>query len=198
MIRQAVTARHRWSALKGCLSLPGRFMREQGVLMELQSRNVLRERHPVDLIEGVAHRNAWAFERTGDDELSVCVTGGWSDYSISFSWMEDFEALHLACAFNLKVPEHRKLEVMRLLSLVNEQMLFGHFDLWSQEGAVMFRQSLMLAGGVEPTRRQVEVLLSSALDACECYFQAFQFVATMNMPAQNALSGVLFETVGNA
>ncbi len=166
--------------------------------MELHTVEFLRERHPVDLIEGVAHRNAWSFERTGDDELSVCVTGGWSDYQVSFSWMEDFESLHLACAFDLAVPEHRRLEVMRLLSLVNEQMLFGHFDLWSQEGAVMFRSSLLLAGGVEPTSRQVEVLLSSALDACECYFQAFRFVSVSRMGARDAMAGVLFETAGNA
>jgi hypothetical protein len=87
---------------------------------------------------------------------------------------------------------------LRLLSLINEQMLFGHFDLWEQEGAVMFRQSLLLAGGVEPTSRQVEMLLSSALEACECYFQAFQFVVWSGVSAKDALAGVLFETYGNA
>ena len=130
----------------------------------------------MDVIEQVAHNNDWSFERAGDDEISITVVGNWTEYQVSFSWMEDFEALHLACAFDIKVPENRALEVMRLLSLINEQMLFGHFDLWEQEGAIMFRQSLLLAGGVEPSSQQVEVLLSSALEACECYFQAFQFV----------------------
>ena len=77
-------------------------------------------------------------------------------------------------------------------------MLFGHFDLWSGQGAVMFRHSLLLAGGVEPTPRQVEVLFSSALEACECYFEAFRFVCVSTSTAKDALSGVLFETVGNA
>ncbi|PZO82167.1 MAG: hypothetical protein DI629_01515 [Mesorhizobium amorphae] len=166
--------------------------------MEVQLGETSRERHPVDLIERVANRNAWAFERTGDDELALSVAGGLSNYHVSFSWMEDFEALHLACSFDLTVPEHRGLEVMRLLALVNEQMLFGHFDLWSQEGAVIFRQSLLLAGGIEPAPRQVEVLLSSALEACECYVQAFRFVAGSAMGARDALTGVLFETAGNA
>lgn len=157
-----------------------------------------RERHPVDVIERVAHHNEWAFERSGDDEIAISVSGGWSDYHVSFSWMEDFEALHLACAFDLTVPESRMLETMRLLVLVNEQMLFGHFDLWEQEGAIMFRQSLLLAGGAEPTGRQVEGLLSSALDACEGYFQAFRFVATAGASAKDALAGALFETAGSA
>jgi hypothetical protein len=59
----------------------------------------------------------------------------------------------------------------------------------------MFRQSLLLAGGVEPSSQQVEVLLSSALEACECYFQAFQFVVWSGTSAKDALAGVLFETL---
>ena len=166
--------------------------------MELAEIGLQRDSHPVDVIERVASTNDWSFERSGDDEISISVAGNWTDYHVSFSWMEDFEALHLACAFDIKVTDARALEIMRLLSLINEQMLFGHFDLWEQEGAIMFRQSLLLAGGVEPTSLQVEVLLSSALEACECYFQAFQFVLWSGMPARQALDSVLFETYGNA
>ena len=166
--------------------------------MELVELDIARDLHPVDVIEQVAHNNDWSFERTGDDEIAISVTGTWTDYHVSFSWMEDFEAVHLACAFDIKVPETRTLEVMRLLSLINEQMLFGHFDLWEQEGAIMFRQSLLLAGGADPTSQQVEVLLSSALEACECYFPAFQFVVWSGTSAKEALAGVLFETSGTA
>ncbi len=166
--------------------------------MSLLELDIARELHPVDVIEHVAHTNDWSFERSGDDEISISVAGNWTDYHVSFSWIEDFEALHLACAFDIKVPETRTLEVLRLLSLINEQMLLGHFDLWEQEGAIMFRQSLLLAGGAEPTGRQVEVLLHSALEACECYFQAFQFVIWTGSTAREALEGALFETKGNA
>ncbi|GAB1582582.1 MULTISPECIES: YbjN domain-containing protein [Phyllobacteriaceae] len=166
--------------------------------MSLLELEIARDAHPVDVIEQVAHSNDWSFERTGDDEIAMSVAGLWTDYHVSFSWMEDFEALHLACAFDIKVGEARVNEVLRLLSLINEQLLMGHFDLWQQEGAIMFRQSLLLAGGAEPTSRQVEVLLASALDACECYFQAFQFVVWSGVSARDALDSVLFETVGHA
>ena len=166
--------------------------------MSLLEIDLSREAHPVDVIEAVANANEWAFERAGDDEIAISVAGNWTDYHISFSWMEDFEALHLACAFDIKVTEPRVTEVMRLLALINEQMLFGHFDLWEQEGAIMFRQALMLNGGVEPTGQQVEVLLSTALEACECYFQAFQFVVWSGVSARDALQSVLFETHGSA
>jgi hypothetical protein len=157
-----------------------------------------RQSNPVDMIEVVAASNDWTFERSGEDEIAMTVEGRWADYHISFSWMEEFEALHLACAFDIKVTDTRVNEVIRLLSHVNGQVLMGHFDLWRQEDVVIFRQSLLLAGGAEPTSQQVEVLLSSALEACETYYQAFQFVVWSGMDAKSAMEAVLFETVGEA
>lgn len=87
-------------------------------------------------------------------------------------------------------------EVIKLIAHINGEVLLGHFDVWQNADIVIFRQSLLLSGGVEPTGRQVEVLLSSALDACEAYYQAFQFVVWSGMDAQSAVSAVMFETVG--
>jgi len=157
-----------------------------------------RQSHPVDVIEQIAAINDWTFERAGDDEITISVSGGWADYHVSFSWMEDREAIHLACAFDLKVPETRKFEVMRLITSVNEQLWIGHFDLWSAEGVVMFRQALLLSGGVEPNTHQVERLLVTAIEACERYFQAFQFVIWAGKSAKEALGTALFETQGEA
>ena len=79
--------------------------------------------------------------------------------------MDDIEALHLACAFDLKVPERRRAEVLALIALINEQLWVGHFDLWTKDGMVMFRHALLLAGGVEVAGQQCEALLDAALDA---------------------------------
>jgi hypothetical protein len=157
-----------------------------------------RPENPVDTIETVAALNDWTFERSDDDEITISIAGSWCDYHVSFSWMEDVEALHLACAFDLKVTELRKTEVIRLLALVNEQLWAGHFDLWSKEGVVMFRQSLMLAGGAEPSSAQIEAMLANALENCERFYQAFQFVVWAGHSAQEALSTALFETAGEA
>jgi hypothetical protein len=157
-----------------------------------------RQTHPVDVIEHVAALEDWSFERAQDDEITVSVTGRFTDYHVSFSWMENVEALHMACTFDLKVTEPRRTEVTRLLSLVNEQMWLGHFDLWSNEGVVLFRHALVLAGGTDPSARQIGALLTSAVEACDRYYQAFQFVVWAGRSAQEALEGALFETVGEA
>jgi hypothetical protein len=112
--------------------------------------------------------------------------------------MHDIEALHLACAFDLRVPDRRKADVQQLISFINEQMWVGHFDLWTNEGMVMFRHALMLSGGIGASGKQCEALLDNALEACERYFSAFQFVVWAGKPAREALDAAMFETSGEA
>ena len=154
--------------------------------------------NPLDMVERVAATNNWSFERAGDDELTILVRGKWADYQVSFTWMADIEALHLACAFELKVPDHCRAEVASLISLVNEQMWIGHFDLWTKDGIVMYRHALVLAGGSPTSGPQCEALLSVALDACERYYPAYQFVVWAGKGAREALDAAVFETHGEA
>ena len=154
--------------------------------------------NPLDVVERLAAVNDWTFERAGDDEITILVTGKWTDYQVSYTWMYDIEALHLACAFELKVPERSRSEVQQLISMINEQLWIGHFDLWTQDGLVMYRHALVLAGGVEASGRQCESLLGTALDSCERYFPAFQFVVWAGKGAREALDAAMFETQGQA
>ena len=166
--------------------------------MRLQNAAVAREAHPLDIIESVAAQHEWAFERAGDDEIAITAGGQHSAYTVSYSWMEDCEALHLACAFDMKVARSRTGEVARLVTLINEQLLMGHFDFWQRENVIMFRQSLILPGGLDPTERQIEALFESAVETCDVYFSAFQFVVWSGLPARDALDSALFETIGTA
>jgi hypothetical protein len=157
-----------------------------------------RAEHPLDVVERLASLRDWIFDRAETDEMSISVSGRWTDYHVAFTWIEDVEALHVACAFDLKVPERRRAEVLQLVSRINEQMWVGHFDLWSSENVVMFRHSLLLAGGAEATHAQCETMLRASVEACERYFQAFQFVIWAGKTAREALDAVLFETEGQA
>lgn len=157
-----------------------------------------RPEHPVDIVERVAALNQWTFERADEDEISISVAGGWSDYHVSFTWLEDMDSLHIGAAFDLKVPEGRRVEVLRLVSRINEQLWVGHFDLWTSENAVMFRHALLLPGGIAATSDQCESMLKIAVDACERYYQAFQFVVWAGKDAREALASTMFDTVGEA
>ncbi|MEM8794388.1 MAG: YbjN domain-containing protein [Pseudomonadota bacterium] len=157
-----------------------------------------RHSNPVDVIEAIAGFNDWAFERSTDDEITIAVVGRWSEYNVSFSWMDEVESLHLACGFELAFKSERNQEILRLLALINEQMWAGHFEWWRKDNLVIFRHTLPLAGGVEPATRQVEAMLENALVSCEQYFQAFQFVLWAGNDAKDALAAAMFETKGEA
>ena len=166
--------------------------------MSLSQIAVDRHENPVDLIERLAASNEWSFDRDEEDEISISVSGVWTDYNIAFTWLQDMEALHVACAFDLKVPAPRRNDVLGLVALINEQMWIGHFDIWPGDGVIMFRHALLLAGNAELNGRQCESVLAAAVMACERYYQAFQFVVWAGKTGKEALETAMIETHGEA
>jgi hypothetical protein len=154
--------------------------------------------NPLQVVEDIAAVNSWSFERSGDNEITILVKGQWTDYQVCFTWMGEIEALHLACTFDMKIPDARRAEVQKLIALVNEQLWIGHFDIWMQSGLVMFRQALPLNGGLTATNLQCEAMLAGAVDASERYFPAMQFVVWAGKSAKEAMAAAMFETEGEA
>jgi len=153
--------------------------------------------NPIDVLEQLAHQHDWAIERTVDDELTLVVAGEWTDYHMSVNWRTDLEAVHLACAFDFKIPDYRQPEIYRLLAQINEQLWIGHFDFWSEDGLLMFRHGMPL-NGAEMSVGQCEALLKAALESCEQYYQAFQFVVWAGKGSREALVSTMFTTEGQA
>jgi hypothetical protein len=159
--------------------------------------NFDRLTNPVDMVEHIATIHDWTFERSAPDELTLSVAGSWCDYHISLTWRDDLEALHLACAFDFKASRARLAEIYRLLALINEQLWLGHFDLWKDDGLLLYRHGLLLTGA-ETQAAQCEALLRAALEACERYYQSFQFVLWAGKSAEEALAATMIETQGQA
>ena len=166
--------------------------------MSLLEGIVDSHKHPLAVVEDIASDNNWAFERSGEDEVTIVSKGDWTEYQLSFTWMSEIEALHLACAFDMKVPDARKAEVQRLVAGINEQLWVGHFDLWTQTGMIMHRQALVLPGGLTASSAQCQSMLAGAIHACERYFPAFQFVVWAGKTTAQAMDAAMFDTVGEA
>ncbi len=154
--------------------------------------------NPIEVVERMAARNDWMFERSSAEELRIVVTGKSADYQLSYTWMQEIEALHLACAFDLKVPERPRAEVYTLISMINTRLWVGHFDLWVSEGLVMYRHALQLPSDDEVSAEQCKMMLGTALHTCETYYSAFQFVVWAGKTAEEALQATAFDTKGNA
>ena len=156
------------------------------------------QNNPLNAVEQMAADHSWPFEHAGEDEIALIVDGRCTNYQISFTWMHEIEALHLACAFDMKVPETRLSDVRQLITLINEDLWIGHFDVWTRSGMIMFRYALILAGGGCASVRQCEAVLGAALDSSERYFPAFQFVVWAGKSAREAIDSAMVETSGRA
>ena len=163
-----------------------------------ESRPDDRPEHPVDVVERLAAGNEWDFDRAEVDEISILVSGRFANYDVAFTWLAELESLHVSCSFDLKTPPHKRAAIGELTQLINEQLWLGHFDLWTQQDLVMFRHSLCLAGGAVASDAQCGAVVKAAVNACETYFQSFQFVLWANRGPREAIALAAFETQGIA
>jgi hypothetical protein len=154
--------------------------------------------NPLDRVERLAESRRWPMERPGDDEVVMSISGGWCNLHLSLYWRDDLESLQFSCSYEMKVPDTRQPEVLKLLSLVNAQLLHGHFDVWAADGLITFRHTLLLSGGAEANDAQCDALIRIGIDACQHYFPALQFVIWAGQTAEAALENALLETHGEA
>ncbi len=99
--------------------------------------------HPIDLLERTVEDNGWPFERAGRDELNLSVAGKWCDHHFSFTWRDDLQSLHLSSAFEMRVADDRRKDIAELLMLLNARLWIGHFDLWPDDGQLLFRHAMI-------------------------------------------------------
>jgi hypothetical protein len=114
------------------------------------------------------------------------------------SWRAEIGALHFSCAFDLKTPKSRRRDIHTLLAMLNEKLAIGHFDLWPEDGVVMFRHALLLRGGASVTTELIEDLVQIALGECERCYPAFQFLLWGGKSPEDAIAASMLETVGEA
>lgn len=154
--------------------------------------------HPLDVIEQMVQAKDWLFDRNSDHEMAVRVPGRWCDYNLFFAWNEAVEAMHFSCAFDMRVPNAKRPLVYDLIANVNEGLWLGHFCLWVDEGQPLFRHVLPLRGVKQPTPEQIEDVIETAVEECDRYYPAFQFVVWGGKTADEALAAALIDTVGEA
>lgn len=163
----------------------------------LEEQRLMRT-NPLDLLEQVVAREAWPFERTAEDELNISVAGHYCELRLSFTWADDLEALLLACAFDMKVPLAKRRDAHSLLALVNERLWLGHFDLWSEDSAIVFRHGLLLPGGTASTAAQCEGLIRLGIEASERFYPAFQYLIWGGKSPEEAIEAAMLDCVGEA
>jgi len=154
--------------------------------------------NPLDTLEELVAANEWRFDRSSDDEMVVEIAGRWCEFRMHFVWQEDLSAMYFSCLFDLRVPAHRRGVACELLAIINEKLWLGHFDLCSEELVPIFRHTMLLRGVGGASVELLEDLVDIAVNECERFYPAFQFVLWGGRTPSEAVAAAMLETVGEA
>src|ERR1700688_3681111 len=104
--------------------------------------DVLIALDPLDVVERVLMAENLSFDRTEDGDLAFALTGDWKDYELWFAWRPEADCLQLCLALDMQALKAQRLAACELTSLVNQRIWLGHFEVWSDDGEVVFRHAL--------------------------------------------------------
>ena len=164
------------------------------MLSDTLRRGTHRAANPMDMIEEAIAAKEWVYDRRCDTELAVEAPGTWCDYGMFFAWSEELNALHFSCALDMRVQPKLMAQIYELLAKLNERLWMGHFAIWVEEGIPMFRHTVRL-----PDRLDIDLvteLMDLAMQECERYYPAFQFVIWGGKSPEESLAAALIGVSG--
>ena len=153
---------------------------------------------PVDMLVSLFEARGWPHELIGEDEVSSEVQGAWAKYQVRAIWRREDNVLQLLCLPDVRVGDEKRAAMFELLSLVNEQLWLGHFDLWSNGAVLLYRHGLMLADDGLLSLSQAQTAVEAAVEECDRFYPAFQFVMWGGRDARDALDSALVDAAGEA
>jgi hypothetical protein len=153
---------------------------------------------PVDMLASLFEARGWPCEFIGDDEISGEIQGSWANYQIRGIWRVEDHVLQLLCLPDVRVPDGKRIAMFELLALVNEQLWLGHFDIWSSGGVLLYRHGLMLGDDGLLSLAQAQTAVEAAIEECDRFYPAFQFVLWGDKSPADALSSALVDAAGEA
>ena len=156
------------------------------------------ESAPVDMLASLFAARGWPYEFVSDDEISGEVQGSWANYQVRAIWRAEDHVLQLLCLPDIRPPEDKRQAVYELLALVNEQLWVGHFDVWSNGGVLLYRHGLMLGEDGLLGPGQAQTAVEAAIEECDRFYPAFQFVLWGDKSPAAALSASMVDAAGEA
>lgn len=154
---------------------------------------------PMDTVEAVIGADdRFLSERAEDGDVHFSFKCTWGESVGYFSHRHELPALLFTLGYDLQAPKSRLVEAVRLAGLINENLWLGHFDVWSDDGTIIFRHAMPMIGREEISVGEIQAMLAAALDAAERFQPAFHFVIIGGMAAEDAAQAALFEVCGEA
>ncbi len=156
------------------------------------------ESAPMEMLAALFDARGWTFEANSDEEVSAEFKGSWTKYRIQAICRDDDNALQVIVLPNVTVPPEKREDIYKALSLINEQLWIGHFDMWSSNGVLLFRHGSLLPSNGLLSVDQAQTIIDVAIDECERFYPMFQFIIWGDKTPEDALAAALVDTAGEA
>ncbi|MEP7221812.1 MAG: YbjN domain-containing protein [Novosphingobium sp.] len=153
---------------------------------------------PVEMLASLCEAHGWAFDFSGEDEITAEVQGSWASYQLRGIWRSDDRVLQLLCLPDIRIPDDKRAPMFEVLSLVNEQMWLGHFDVWSNGMVLLYRHALMLGDDGLLSLSQAQAAVETAIEECDRFYPAFQFILWGDKTPAEALASAMVDAAGEA
>ena len=119
-------------------------------------------------------------------------------YQVRAVFKPEDGVLQLICLPDIRVSKEQLAAAYELLGLANEQVWLGHFDIWSQGRVLVYRHGAMLADDGMLSLGQAQALIENAVEECDRFYPAFQFVLWGNKTPAEALEAAMIDAAGEA
>lgn len=153
--------------------------------------------NPVSMVEEYMINQDWNSERSNEYELWGELPGQWGNQRLWVVFHDDTSFLQFNCYLNLKIPSRHLTPVAKTITLMNERVWLGHFEIWSEEQVPVFRVVVPLR---ESTLReeQLEDIIVAIREETERFFPAIQWVVWGGKDPEDAIAAAIVETEGEA
>jgi hypothetical protein len=156
------------------------------------------EVHPIDIVETIAEKYDWEFDRLGENQISMLVEGQWRTYSVALAWSHHEQTLRLISTFEMELPKEELGSLYEISNLANDECWIGSFIYWAKQKVIAFRYGLVLGEEVAPSPEQINKMLDSAINVSEQFYPAFQLVCWGDRTPNSAMQLAIAEAIGHA
>ncbi len=152
---------------------------------------------PLEMLVALFEARGWPCE-SSRNEMSGEIQASWTTYQLRGIWRPEDMVLQILCLPDIRISKDKRAQGHELVSMVNEQMWLGHFDVWSNGGVLLYRNATMLGDDGLLSLAQAQALVEIAVDECDRFYPAFQFVLWGDKSPAEALDAAMVDAAGEA